>query len=795
MASQLTRPRQAREALRPSRPWLRSAIAPALFVTLALLLFAPAIVGGKVLSPGDVTRFSAPFQHPGLDRPSNDALSDAAWVFEPDQLEVRDALRSLRLPLWTPHQSAGRPLLAAQQSAPLFPLNWLGTVFPYWGSLAWVALLKLALAGLGTFLLCRALGNGRAPSLVGGLAFGFGTYLISWLDHPHTNAYILLPWLFLAGWRLCRKGRPIDAAALGGVTGLVFLGGHPQSAMIVSLPTVAWVTYRLFAEDLSASPVKRRAALAIGAGGLGLALGSVMLLPFVEALRNSYEASRGGPALDVQAGISFLFPDYWNRPDRSYVVGGPANFSERTAYFGALPILLAVGGLAARRPRGPEAFFALLALVALAVAFDSGPITEAVRSLPLLSSAQLNRTLVLVAFSGSVLAAYGLQRLLTGTVRERRRIVLAAAALALVPALGWLAVHLGDLSLVDDVTGAIAGSSGHLTEQTAPLAAVLRWLVFGTLALALLAAIAVRRGRWVAPLAVGLVALDLWTMAWGYHPMVEKSQAVPPETPAIAEMRRLTATDGRTAADEYALGPNTPSRFGLRDARGWELPVIERHQRLWTALGGQGFQRTLLDPTVPEAPKLLDVFGVRAVLSSGLAERGYPVEYTGPDGVVLGNPTALPRAFVAYRWRESPSVEGSVSLIAAGTSAEARELPVLEGAGPAPPTPTFPSTPARVRDDSDTSVTVSFTARAPGQLVLNDTFYPGWTAELDGREVPIRPANAAFRAVAVPAGRHEVRFVYRPASAYVGAGLSLAALLGLIGLALTAPLARRRSRR
>ena len=132
MASQLTRPRQAREALRPSRPWLRSAIAPALFVTLALLLFAPAIVGGKVLSPGDVTRFSAPFQHPGLDRPSNDALSDAAWVFEPDQLEVRDALRSLRLPLWTPHRSAGRPLLAAQQSAPLFPLNWLGTVFPYW---------------------------------------------------------------------------------------------------------------------------------------------------------------------------------------------------------------------------------------------------------------------------------------------------------------------------------------------------------------------------------------------------------------------------------------------------------------------------------------------------------------------------------------------------------------------------------------------------------------------------------------------------------------------------------------
>jgi uncharacterized membrane protein YfhO len=88
-----------------------------------------------------------------------------------------------------------------------------------------------------------------------------------------------------------------------------------------------------------------------------------------------------------------------------------------------------------------------------------------------------------------------------------------------------------------------------------------------------------------------------------------------------------------------------------------------------------------------------------------------------------------------------------------------------------------------VRDVSDTDVRVSFVAARPGQLVLHDTFYPGWKAELDGQEVPIRAANGAFRAVAVPAGRHEVRFSYRPASVYAGATLSLIGVLAVLALA------------
>ena len=175
---------------------------------LAVVLFAPATLGGKVLSASDMPLFQAPFRtQPAGARPENPLQFDSAYVFEPDGLQVREALRDARLPVWSSKLAAGLPLLASQQSAPLYPLTWLGAVFPYWESLAWIAVLKLTLAALGTFLLARALGLGLGPAALGAIAFGFGTYLVVWLMHPHANAYVVLPWLFLLAERLCRSAR------------------------------------------------------------------------------------------------------------------------------------------------------------------------------------------------------------------------------------------------------------------------------------------------------------------------------------------------------------------------------------------------------------------------------------------------------------------------------------------------------------------------------------------------------------------------------------------------------------
>lgn len=64
-----------------------------------------------------------------------------------------------------------------------------------------------------------------------------------------------------------------------------------------------------------------------------------------------------------------------------------------------------------------------------------------------------------------------------------------------------------------------------------------------------------------------------------------------------------------------------------------------------------------------------------------------------------------------------------------------------------------------------------------GYVILADTWYPGWQAWVDDRPVPILVADTTFRAVAVSAGGHVIRMVYRPLSFYLGVAISLASLV------------------
>ena len=69
---------------------------------------------------------------------------------------------------------------------------------------------------------------------------------------------------------------------------------------------------------------------------------------------------------------------------------------------------------------------------------------------------------------------------------------------------------------------------------------------------------------------------------------------------------------------------------------------------------------------------------------------------------------------------------------------------------------------------------------APALLILADTFYPGWQATVDGAPVPVLRANLMFRAIALPAGQHDVVLTYRPASWQQGSLISLLTLGGLL---------------
>jgi len=49
-----------------------------------------------------------------------------------------------------------------------------------------------------------------------------------------------------------------------------------------------------------------------------------------------------------------------------------------------------------------------------------------------------------------------------------------------------------------------------------------------------------------------------------------------------------------------------------------------------------------------------------------------------------------------------------------------------------------------------------------GVLAINETWYPGWVAEIDGKRVPILRADVLFRGLEVPAGHHRVVVRFAP---------------------------------
>lgn len=78
------------------------------------------------------------------------------------------------------------------------------------------------------------------------------------------------------------------------------------------------------------------------------------------------------------------------------------------------------------------------------------------------------------------------------------------------------------------------------------------------------------------------------------------------------------------------------------------------------------------------------------------------------------------------------------------------------------------------------SIVYRSNSSAPGFGVFSEVYYDlGWKAYMDGKEVPIIRTNYVLRGVSIPAGQHEIRFVFKPSSYYNGQNLAMVA--GIFG--------------
>jgi hypothetical protein len=82
--------------------------------------------------------------------------------------------------------------------------------------------------------------------------------------------------------------------------------------------------------------------------------------------------------------------------------------------------------------------------------------------------------------------------------------------------------------------------------------------------------------------------------------------------------------------------------------------------------------------------------------------------------------------------------------------------------------------------DDPGRVELQVSSPAGGWVVLHDTWYPGWRAEVDGQEAELYIGDGLFRAVWAPAGNHSIVFRFAPRSFIAGAAISSIAWFGLL---------------
>jgi hypothetical protein len=831
---------------KPVQRTRREVVEVALLLLLALMVFFwPAVFGGRVLLPTDLIFDLDPLWQPlipdGYVHPANQALTDQVYQVFPWRIFTIRSLAQGHLPLWNPYINGGQSFIGNGQSAIFSPFNLLGYLFPLYSSYVITAILRLFVAGIFTFLFAREIGLSKPGALLAMVTFTFGGPMITWLGYPLSAVIVWLPAMLLTTERMLTRRSRLYTIANGLTIGAQFLGGHPETSFHLMLTWAAYVLYRLVSlEGWRPSRLLPLLVKAITAGAMGMLLGTVQLLPFAEALFHSaaMSAKKIGGSGEVSVLILRLFCEWHDWPkavttllplyfgsdlDGSYWYPY-GNYVEQNAYTGVLPLALAImvafRSFSRHSPSRPSLvrFFALMAVICLGIALRL-PLLNAVNYLPLFSLTANGRLRLIYAFAVALLAGLGLDEI--RRIREHSlRITLHILALIALVSLLLIVLAYGGFVIFKD---AVIRSGRDFVETswgTPYLSRPLEYyhalveeryekklalfhpsnIVMYLPVLIYLAWFALHRwgpgqgaGTKVwAYAAIGLTTFDAFLAGMPFNPTIAPQHIFP--VPGAIQFLQQDRDIYRASGTDLILYPNSGMVFGISDIRGYDAIVPRRYTNLIDGLAGHyrfHFHSLFVEAESP----LFDLLNVKYVLTDYELDEKWKLVYRDAGSTkIYQNRNVLPRAFVVYRVEVADTAAQSLERIT-DISFDFRERVVLEemptGWTEPPEVPASAAT-VQITDYQANRVSLEVETAADGLLVLTDTHAPGWNALLDGYPTPVYIANHAFRAVVVPAGTHQVEFVYEPLSFQVGAAISLLTIAALVLIPLAIRIKRTR---
>ncbi len=283
--------------------------------------------------------------------------------FFPQKAFLADQLRAGVFPLWNPLTGHGYPTIAESQTGVCYPPDLLAYRFlSVTAAYNTIQILHYVLAFVGMWLLARRFECSLAGALLAALSFVYGWFppriCLEWAII--TGAY--LPWTLWCAESFLQRRQPRYLLGLCVLLALQLLAGHFHLAFLTVLTLALYVPFRwrMLRQSDMETPF-----LAVGAVGgamlVAFLLAAVQLAPTWELKLRS---QRSAVSVEHQPAYGHLPPRYWSQvivpwlwyPGDvdllleklpHYAGGAGTNKVEAHLYFGMLPLILALGGLAA----------------------------------------------------------------------------------------------------------------------------------------------------------------------------------------------------------------------------------------------------------------------------------------------------------------------------------------------------------------------------------------------------------------------------------------------------------------
>ncbi len=643
---------------------------------------------------------------------------------------VVDDLKKGILPLWNPYNFSGSPLSANIQSGAWYPMNIFFLFMPF--SSAWTLLIILQPILSAVFLYFYLRNKKILPSVAAfaGIVWAFCGFSIAWLTWGTIVQTVLwLPLILLAidkinesknhfGWMII-----LSLAAT-----FAFFAGHVQVALYIFLFSAVYAL-RKFSKWFLVS------------AAIALILSSVQWIPTVRLISHSSRLTdavawlKDGWFLPWQNLVQFIAPDFFGNP-ATLNYWGIWNYGEFIGYIGILPLILALFAIVARRDRF-TGFFAVCAGVVFLFLLPT-PLGKLPYQfhLPVVSSLQPTRLMVLVDFCLAVLAALGLDAYVR---KPDKKIFLVLGFLMLVLAGLW---------------GYAARAHLEVSRNNLILPSILLAASIGILLL--------RRWKYIMMASIiGLTVFDLFRFGWKFTPFTPVEYFFP-QTAAISFLRGQQKPFRVMSLDARILPPNTASYYGIESVEGYDPIYDARYEEFMAALNRQkpdiappfGFNRIITVQGINS--RLLPLLNVKYVLSLDVVKDSeLELSYQEGQTKIYWYKKALPRIYPVESTVLAQSKQQVMDLLYSPAFNPAKSAVVEDEMNTSDSLITSGD---RIDLQSETSSEIRAVSSLADDhfVVITNIYDSGWKAFIDSAPVRIYRTNYLFQGIRVPKGDHMI---------------------------------------